>query len=69
ELWPMRHYDYDIKSVELTAENIRKYDAVLISTAHSVYDWDFIVANAQLVVDTRNATQHVTRRRERIFKA
>lgn len=69
ELWPMRHYDYDIKSVELTAENINEYDAVLISTAHSIYDWDFIVENARLVIDTRNATGKVKNNRHKIHKA
>lgn len=69
ELWPMRHYDYDIKSVDLTADIINDYDAVLISTAHSIYDWDFIVENAKLVIDTRNATGKVKNNRDKIYKA
>lgn len=69
ELWPMRHYQYDIKSVELTPENIAEYDAVLISTDHSVYEWDKIVKHAKIVIDTRNATENVTENREKIVKA
>jgi UDP-N-acetyl-D-glucosamine dehydrogenase len=69
ELPSMRMYDVHGKSVELTKENISKYDCVLISTDHSVYDWDFIVTNAQLVVDTRNATVDVKRHREKVVKA
>ncbi len=69
ELYPMRHYNYEHKSVELTAEVLQSYDAVLISTDHSVYDWDFIVKNARIVVDTRNATANVMQGRDKIYKA
>jgi len=69
ELPNMRHYDILKKSVELTPENLAKFDCVLISTDHSVYEWDFIVENSQLVVDTRNATQDVLNGRDKIVKA
>jgi UDP-N-acetyl-D-mannosaminuronate dehydrogenase len=42
---------------------------VLIVTDHSAYDYDWIVANSPLVVDTRNATRKVTAGREKIVKA
>jgi UDP-N-acetyl-D-glucosamine dehydrogenase len=58
-LFKMRHYDFSNKrSVELTAERLASYDCVLIATDHSKYDYDAIVRDAQLVVDTRNATRH-----------
>lgn len=69
KLRPMRHYEYEHKSVDLTPETIAGYDLVLIATAHSAYDWDFIVKHAKLIVDTRNATQNVKDGREKIFKA
>lgn len=50
-----REYHYEMKSVELTPEVLKKYDAVLIATDHSCFDYDMILAHAQLVVDTRNA--------------
>jgi len=50
-----RKYDYDMDSVPLTKENIQKYDVLLLSTDHSNYDYQLIAANAQLIVDTRNA--------------
>ncbi len=49
-----RHYNYDLTSVELTKENIEKYDLVLLSTDHTVYDYSFIAENAELILDTRN---------------
>ena len=47
ELPSMRMYDIKRKSVDLTPENLAKYDCVLISTDHSAYDWDFIVKHTQ----------------------
>ncbi|RMG64567.1 MAG: nucleotide sugar dehydrogenase, partial [Calditrichaeota bacterium] len=69
KLGPTRHYDFEKSSVPLTPENLNAYDAVLIATDHSSYDWDMIVEHAQLVVDTRNATENVNHHREKIFKA
>ncbi len=69
ELPDMRMYDIKKKSVDLKPETLAAYDCVLISTDHSDYDWDFIVKHASLVVDTRNATQHVKDNREKIIKA
>ncbi|MGB2627108.1 MAG: hypothetical protein WAK20_09990, partial [Candidatus Acidiferrum sp.] len=67
QLHKMRHYDYShMKSVPLTPETLAKYDAVLIATDHSSYDFAAIVNSSKLVVDTRNATRNITRFRERI---
>jgi UDP-N-acetyl-D-glucosamine dehydrogenase len=38
-------------------ERLDGYDCVLIVTDHSSYDYAHIVEEAQLVVDTRNATR------------
>jgi len=37
KLLPTRKYKFDMKSVELTTENIVKYDLVLLSTGHDYY--------------------------------
>jgi len=68
-LHKMRQYDLGLKSVELTAESLASYDAVLIATNHSSYDYEFIAAHAQLVVDTRNATGKVSQNRDKIVQA
>jgi UDP-N-acetyl-D-glucosamine dehydrogenase len=68
-LHKMRQYDLGLESVALTAESLSGYDAVLIATDHSSYDYEFIAANAQLVVDTRNATGSLTQHREKIVQA
>jgi UDP-N-acetyl-D-glucosamine dehydrogenase len=64
-----REHDLRMQSKPLTARMLKSYDAVLISTDHSSYDYDWIVRNAQLVVDTRNATAAVKRGRSKIIKA
>jgi len=64
----MREHDLKMKSAPLTAATLRKYDAVLISTDHSAYDYRFIVKHAKLIVDTRNATAKI-RAARKIVKA
>jgi UDP-N-acetyl-D-glucosamine dehydrogenase len=67
---PMRHYPHpDMTSQPLTPEYLRAQDCVLIVTDHTAYDWDFVVSNAPLVIDTRNATKNVKTYRERIIRA
>src|ERR1700739_3017361 len=67
QLHKMRHYNYEnMKSVPLNAQTISGYDAVMIATDHSSYDYGAIVDAAKLVVDTRNATRRVMRNREKI---
>jgi len=61
-------YDWAMESVELTAEELQKYDCVVIVTDHSCLDYEWIVENAKLIVDTRNATKNVKNNREKIVK-
>jgi UDP-N-acetyl-D-glucosamine dehydrogenase len=63
----MRHYDFShMKSVDLTPENLARYDCVLIATDHTKYDYDAIVKNSKLVVDTRNATRNVKQQGDKV---
>jgi UDP-N-acetyl-D-glucosamine dehydrogenase len=52
-----RKYDLQMKCTPL--ENLGQYDCVLIVTDHSDYDYERIVRESQLVVDTRNATRGI----------
>ena len=49
-----RHYELNMTCTPL--DNLGSYDCILIATDHSDYDYARIVREAQLVVDTRNAT-------------
>ena len=52
-----RHYDLNMTNTSL--DNLGQYDAVLIVTDHTTYDYPGIVEQAQLVIDTRNATKGI----------
>ena len=52
--------------VELTAAELGKANAVVIVTDHSQMDFQQIVDDANLVIDTRNATARASRGRARI---
>jgi UDP-N-acetyl-D-glucosamine dehydrogenase len=63
------HREYpglELKSVPLTTALLKRSDAVVISTDHTAYDYDWIVRNSRLVVDSRNA---IKRRRKNVVKA
>jgi UDP-N-acetyl-D-glucosamine dehydrogenase len=53
-----RHYHLDMHCVPL--EDLTQYDCVLIVTDHSDYDYERIVRESKLVVDTRNATKGIS---------
>ena len=52
-----RHYDLNMTNTPL--DNLAQFDAVVIVTDHSNYDYKAIVEQSQLVVDTRNATKGI----------
>jgi UDP-N-acetyl-D-glucosamine dehydrogenase len=52
-----RHYNLNMENTPL--ENLGQYDAVIIVTDHSDYDYARIVTESRLVVDTRNATNGI----------
>jgi len=67
QMHKMRHYNFEnMKSVPISKDMLAKYDAALIATDHSSYDYHAIVDGSKLVVDTRNATRRVSRNRDRI---
>jgi UDP-N-acetyl-D-glucosamine dehydrogenase len=66
---PMRHHNLQMDSQPLSPEFLAEQDCVLIVTDHSAYDWDLVVENTSLVVDTRNATADCATPRARIVKA
>jgi UDP-N-acetyl-D-glucosamine dehydrogenase len=56
-----------LKSVELTPETLAGCDCAIIVTDHTAFDYDMIVKNAPLLVDTRNALAAVRDNREKII--
>ncbi len=66
----MRKYPHlKRESQPLSSEYLASRDCVLIVTDHSAYDWGWIVGQARLVVDTRNATRGVAIGSEKVVRA
>ncbi len=58
-----------MRSIDWTPKNIATYDAALICTDHDEIDYEALVRDSRLVVDTRNAAAQVQSHRDRIVKA
>lgn len=50
---------YQLEMANTPLENLPQFDAVLIVTDHTSYDYKWIVENSPLVIDTRNATSGI----------
>jgi UDP-N-acetyl-D-glucosamine dehydrogenase len=50
---------YDLRLDRVSLDTVASYDCVVIVTDHSTYDYPAIVRDAQLIVDTRNATKGI----------
>lgn len=59
---------YEMRSVPLTSNALQSTDCVVILTDHSKVDYQFVVRNAPVVLDTRNATKHVETGLEKVVK-
>ncbi|PSJ44881.1 UDP-N-acetyl-D-glucosamine dehydrogenase [Zobellella endophytica] len=49
----MREHYFDLQSVQLTVDNIRMFDAVVLATDHDCFNYEGIRENAQLIIDSR----------------
>lgn len=48
-----RDYYFDLKSIQLTSESVAIYDCVVLATDHDGFDYENLLVNASLIVDTR----------------
>lgn len=53
----MRKHSLDLKSITLSPDSINSYDAVIIVTAHKIFDFGLIAKYAKLIVDSRGVYQ------------
>ncbi|MDF3047237.1 MAG: nucleotide sugar dehydrogenase [Candidatus Midichloriaceae bacterium] len=61
-----RKHHLNLNSIELTKENLKKFDVVLIATDHDNIDYDLIEKEASLIVDTRGRFRKAS---DKIIKA
>ena len=52
----MREHDFDLSSVDLSPEALGEYDAVVLLTDHTGFDYEMIKTNAKLLIDTAGNT-------------
>ena len=52
--------DVEMQSSPLNENALTKSDCVVVVTDHSQYEWQVVLANAKLIVDTRNALKNQT---------
>lgn len=64
-----RKYNFAMESVDLTAESIKNYDLVVLSTDHTDFDYKMIGSNAKAILDTRNAFERNGIKSSNIYKA
>lgn len=48
-----RDYHFELTSVALTEDNIRRFDCIIIATDHDAVDYDSLLQHANCIVDTR----------------
>jgi UDP-N-acetyl-D-glucosamine dehydrogenase len=68
---PHIHHEYDgwhMDSITDVMKSVHEADAVVIVTNHKVYDYDAIVASANFVFDSRNATRQVVHAGEKVVR-
>jgi len=57
------------KSLELTPENVKNQDVILIAADHSNIDYELIGKHAKLVIDTRNIMANIKNAKARVLRA
>ena len=56
------------KSQNIESELLKNTDLAIISTDHSIYDWEYITDNSNYIFDTRNALRNIKKSKAIIFK-
>lgn len=49
----MREHSFELSSVAITPDNLSQYDAVVLITDHTKFDYPMILSHARLIVDSR----------------
>lgn len=49
----MREHTFNLESISLNKHTLESYDAVVLATDHDKFDYDLILENATLIIDTR----------------
>ncbi|MBU1862049.1 MAG: nucleotide sugar dehydrogenase, partial [Candidatus Omnitrophica bacterium] len=58
----------EMPSVALSDELLQQTDVAVVVTDHSTFDYEYILKNVSLLVDTRNATRNLSKFQNKIIK-
>jgi len=64
----IQHEELNLQSILDLDESVKKADCVVIVTNHSNYDYEKIMRNAKLIVDTRNALKTHGKQIEKVVR-
>ncbi len=64
----IKHEDWKIESVPDMIKAVRSADCVVIITNHKVYDYDAILKEAKVIVDTRNALKLAGKKNPKVVR-
>ena len=64
----LKHEDIRLESVQDLDKAVQEADCVVIVTNHKSYDYPKILADAQLILDTRNAVGAIGKANPKVFK-
>jgi len=53
EIPPMRKKSPRLKSIDLSVEKLNSFDIVLLLTDHDIFDYELILENSKMIIDTR----------------
>ncbi len=62
----MREHHFDLSSIPINEQTLPEFDALILTTAHDLFDYEFIKKHANLIIDTRGVYRQ---RDEKIVKA
>ncbi len=60
----MRKHQFDLQSVDISADAVASFDVVLLATDHDAFDYELIASNSQLLIDSRgrfSPGEHIVR--------
>ena len=49
----MREHKFDLSSTTMNPENLAEFDAVVLATDHTKFDYDMICKHSNLIIDSR----------------
>ena len=49
----MRKHQFELQSVDLSADAVASFDVVLLATDHDAFDYELIASYSQLLIDSR----------------